>query len=341
MLVAAVLRPEQREDRELEVVRLAPEQLDDARELAVREAERCGEAAVRRPSSGGQCSRGLRRPPPGRNTPARRVVGKTREPAAPDHAARARGDLGLGVHVHRDRAPRPRAVDADPAPDRLRRARARRLRRGSRAAASRRSAPYVWPLALLGLLNTALAVLPDRLGPAVHRLRASPRSSTPPRRSSPRSSRSRSTRAQRVDGLRLVGRRRRLRRRRRCSSASSRAAASARRGRARRRRRRGAATRSARSTRAAASPGCLAARRVRRARLGDALRAAARRRPGDVARLGDALVRALPRRRRHRRRVPPLLRPDRRRRRLAGDPRHVPRARRSRSSTAPSSSTRR
>jgi len=40
VLVAAVLRPEEGEDRELEVVRLAPEQLDDARELAVREAER-------------------------------------------------------------------------------------------------------------------------------------------------------------------------------------------------------------------------------------------------------------------------------------------------------------
>ena len=40
MLVAAVLGPEQREDRQLEVVRLAPEQLDDAVQLPVREAER-------------------------------------------------------------------------------------------------------------------------------------------------------------------------------------------------------------------------------------------------------------------------------------------------------------
>jgi hypothetical protein len=40
MLVAAVLRPEQREDRQLEMIRLAPEQVDDAVELAVREAER-------------------------------------------------------------------------------------------------------------------------------------------------------------------------------------------------------------------------------------------------------------------------------------------------------------
>jgi hypothetical protein len=34
-----VLRPEEREDRQLEVVRLALEQLDDARQLSVREAE--------------------------------------------------------------------------------------------------------------------------------------------------------------------------------------------------------------------------------------------------------------------------------------------------------------
>ena len=40
VLVAAVLRPEQREDGELEVVRLAAEQLLDALQLPVREAER-------------------------------------------------------------------------------------------------------------------------------------------------------------------------------------------------------------------------------------------------------------------------------------------------------------
>jgi hypothetical protein len=34
-----VLRPEQREDRELEVIRLAPEQVDDSIELLVRQAE--------------------------------------------------------------------------------------------------------------------------------------------------------------------------------------------------------------------------------------------------------------------------------------------------------------
>jgi hypothetical protein len=39
VLVAAVLRPEEREDRQLEVVRLATEQLDDARQLPVGQAE--------------------------------------------------------------------------------------------------------------------------------------------------------------------------------------------------------------------------------------------------------------------------------------------------------------
>jgi hypothetical protein len=39
VLVAAVLRPEQREDGELEVVRVAVEQRLDALQLSVREAE--------------------------------------------------------------------------------------------------------------------------------------------------------------------------------------------------------------------------------------------------------------------------------------------------------------
>jgi hypothetical protein len=39
VLVTAVLRPEQGEDLELEVVRLAVEECDDAGELPVREAE--------------------------------------------------------------------------------------------------------------------------------------------------------------------------------------------------------------------------------------------------------------------------------------------------------------
>jgi len=62
-----VLRPEQREDRQLEVVRLAFEQVDDAIELPVREAERAMQG-----SGGGlsgdlgqvvQCRREARRRP--------------------------------------------------------------------------------------------------------------------------------------------------------------------------------------------------------------------------------------------------------------------------------------
>jgi hypothetical protein len=47
MLVAAVLRPEQGEDRQLEVVGLPLEQLDDARVLGVGEAERLVERLFR------------------------------------------------------------------------------------------------------------------------------------------------------------------------------------------------------------------------------------------------------------------------------------------------------
>jgi hypothetical protein len=52
MLVAAMLRPEQREDGELEVVRLADEQLDDARVLGVGEAERLVQRLFRDPRQG-------------------------------------------------------------------------------------------------------------------------------------------------------------------------------------------------------------------------------------------------------------------------------------------------
>jgi hypothetical protein len=48
MLVAAVLRPEEREDRELEVVRVAREQRADSLELLVGEAECAVERRMRR-----------------------------------------------------------------------------------------------------------------------------------------------------------------------------------------------------------------------------------------------------------------------------------------------------
>jgi len=58
MLVAAVLRPEQREDRELEVIRLAREQLADSVELAVGETERLVERLFEDPRQGIDTSRG-------------------------------------------------------------------------------------------------------------------------------------------------------------------------------------------------------------------------------------------------------------------------------------------
>jgi hypothetical protein len=57
MLVPAVLRPEQGEDRQLEVVRLALEQLDDARVLGTGEAERLVQRPFRDPRQGADTSR--------------------------------------------------------------------------------------------------------------------------------------------------------------------------------------------------------------------------------------------------------------------------------------------
>ena len=183
--------------------------------------------------------------------------------------------------------------------------------------------PYAWPLALLALINTAvpffliawgqqyidsgLAAIFNASAPLFTALFALP-----------------IDRTQRVTGARLAGvvlafaRRRPPRRLR------------ARRRRARRRRRAGRRRRLGllRARRALRGPSlrrpASVARRLRVARLGDALRAPGRRRAGEHARLGVAALRALPRRRRDRRRVPALLRPDRRRGRVEGGARHLP-----------------
>jgi hypothetical protein len=57
VLVAAVLRPEEREDRELEVVRVAREQFADTVELPVREAESAMERLFRDPRQVPESSR--------------------------------------------------------------------------------------------------------------------------------------------------------------------------------------------------------------------------------------------------------------------------------------------
>jgi hypothetical protein len=51
-----VLRPEQREDRELEVIRLAREQVADTRELAVGETERPVERLFEDPRQVTECN---------------------------------------------------------------------------------------------------------------------------------------------------------------------------------------------------------------------------------------------------------------------------------------------
>jgi hypothetical protein len=57
VLVAAVLRPEQRKDRQLEVVRLAPEQLADPGVLGVGETERAVQRLFRDPRQKAESSR--------------------------------------------------------------------------------------------------------------------------------------------------------------------------------------------------------------------------------------------------------------------------------------------
>jgi hypothetical protein len=61
VLVAAVFRPEEREDRELEVVRVAREQFADTVELPVREAESAMERLFGDPRQVPESSRGCGR----------------------------------------------------------------------------------------------------------------------------------------------------------------------------------------------------------------------------------------------------------------------------------------
>jgi hypothetical protein len=61
MLVAAVLRPEQREDGELEVVRLPPEQVEDALQLTVGQPEGPMQRLLGERRQVVECSPGTRR----------------------------------------------------------------------------------------------------------------------------------------------------------------------------------------------------------------------------------------------------------------------------------------
>jgi hypothetical protein len=64
VLVPAVLRPEEREDRQLEVVGIAAEQLLDTFQLPVGEPEGTMERLFRDRPQSSECSRGTRQPVP-------------------------------------------------------------------------------------------------------------------------------------------------------------------------------------------------------------------------------------------------------------------------------------
>ena len=145
VLVAAVLRPEQREDRELEVVRVAAQELPDSVRLPVGETEGAVERLFGDLRQVTQCNRavvGAGR----RNNPRRAALDASVRPMSrryPVDARRRRAPLGRVVHVHQDRGPRARAGDARrSAGSGSRRSRSRSSSRSSPAAArsSRRSA---------------------------------------------------------------------------------------------------------------------------------------------------------------------------------------------------------
>ncbi len=98
VLVAAVLRPEDGEDGELEVVRIAAEKLPDSVRLPVREAECAVERLFRDLRQVIQSSLPFR---------------WAREAAVRLPLGRSRSDLGVVVLVHQGRYPRPLAGRAD------------------------------------------------------------------------------------------------------------------------------------------------------------------------------------------------------------------------------------
>ena len=212
-------------------------------------------------------------------------VVRSREQTPPDHAARARLALGLVLPVHRDRPARPRPLDADPAADGLRRP---ALAVYVRLARHRLSVlrPYVRRLALLGVLNTALpfflitwgqqyidsglASIFNASAPLLTarlrvRLRPEPALDRDPARRDPA----------RLHRRRPARRRRALRQREGGGRRPCRGG-------------RGRVLRARRALRRPALPGrARLARLLRLAALGDAARAAVRRRAGERARLGS------------------------------------------------------
>ena len=130
VLVAAVLRPEEREDGELEVVRLALQQLLDTGVLPVREAELAVEWLFRDGAQEASLADGLLTAladqgrcgsPHIRATPVRLPSTSRESPRRPPPAAPLR-DLGLVVPLHQARRRRARAVGGRARTPRLRRA---------------------------------------------------------------------------------------------------------------------------------------------------------------------------------------------------------------------------
>ena len=121
MLVAAVLRPEEREDRELEVVRIALEQRPDSLELLVGEPECAMERRFRHAAQGASVTAGPDHSP--------RVASLGALVLAADPAARC--DVGRVVPLHQARDRRHPARRDDGAAGAHRRAPPARLRRGA------------------------------------------------------------------------------------------------------------------------------------------------------------------------------------------------------------------
>ena len=168
MLVAAVLRPEEREDGELEVVRLAAQELLDSARLPVGETEGAMERLFRDLRQVTQSSRAKQtaRPRALQGGMSRRYLAMLvgRRPA-----------LGRLVHVHQGRRARADAGDADPGPARPRGADARG-HRPARASAARDDARRAARELALARRRRARQhrdpVLAPLVGRDAHRLRA-------------------------------------------------------------------------------------------------------------------------------------------------------------------------
>ena len=134
VLVAAVLGPEQREDRELEVVRLPFEKTPDPLELAVREPERAVQRLFRNLRQGASVSRASDGTVRSVTRSYWFLIGL------------ARRDLGRVLPLHQGRGSRLLAARDDGAPPRVRGASARRASSSRPAVSAKRSRTSAGPV---------------------------------------------------------------------------------------------------------------------------------------------------------------------------------------------------